>query len=299
MRKAINILLLLMLIPVAIGIGLLIDYKLQPVPLIPPLPNPNGYDDLVKAGKLVSTNSIKDWEGTNVVQLRELVSTNAKALSLARIGLGRECRMPLDSACFGLSTYHEFKTTISFLTGAFLAEGKLAEKENRPGDAAKSYVDILRLANELPRGGLAVDWSFATFIEDPCRFILIQMQDALKDAKTCRDAAAALEALDARRPTWEVVLKEDDARSRQTFLGYVSHVCMMVWPTWKEAIKTTEQRFKDQQYQSRCLTVDLAARAYELEKGHRPASIADLVSDYLKAIPLDPHTGTNMVYSPR
>jgi hypothetical protein len=46
------------------------------------------------------------------------------------------------------------------------------------------------------------------------------------------------------------------------------------------------------------LLIDLAARAYELDKGHRPANLADLVPDYLKAVPQDPFTGTNMVYLP-
>jgi hypothetical protein len=35
-----------------------------------------------------------------------------------------------------------------------------------------------------------------------------------------------------------------------------------------------------------------------LDKGHRPANLADLVPDYLKAVPQDPFTGTNMVYLP-
>jgi hypothetical protein len=47
------------------------------------------------------------------------------------------------------------------------------------------------------------------------------------------------------------------------------------------------------------LITDLAARAYELDKGHLPANVADLVPDYLKAIPQDPFTDTNMIYSPR
>jgi len=47
------------------------------------------------------------------------------------------------------------------------------------------------------------------------------------------------------------------------------------------------------------LTLDLATRAYELERGKPPASLADLVPDYLKAIPQDPFTSTNLVYSPR
>ena len=50
---------------------------------------------------------------------------------------------------------------------------------------------------------------------------------------------------------------------------------------------------------TRQLLIDLAARAYELDKGQSPANVADLVPDYLKAIPQDPFTGTNLVYSPR
>jgi competence protein ComGC len=46
------------------------------------------------------------------------------------------------------------------------------------------------------------------------------------------------------------------------------------------------------------LIINLAARAYELDKGHRPASLNDLVPDYLKTIPQDPSTGKNMDYSP-
>ena len=44
--------------------------------------------------------------------------------------------------------------------------------------------------------------------------------------------------------------------------------------------------------------LSFAARAYELEHGKPPASAADLVPAYLKTIPQDPNTGTNMVYSP-
>ena len=44
--------------------------------------------------------------------------------------------------------------------------------------------------------------------------------------------------------------------------------------------------------------IALASRAYELDKGHPPATAADLVPEYLKAVPQDPVTGTNLIYSP-
>jgi len=40
----------------------------------------------------------------------------------------------------------------------------------------------------------------------------------------------------------------------------------------------------------------LAARAYELEKGQPPKNLAALIPSYLKSLPLDPDTGTNLVY---
>jgi hypothetical protein len=54
-----------------------------------------------------------------------------------------------------------------------------------------------------------------------------------------------------------------------------------------------------QEQKTRQLIIALAARAYELEKGKPPAGTADLVPEYLKAVPQDPVTGTNMIYSPR
>jgi competence protein ComGC len=63
--------------------------------------------------------------------------------------------------------------------------------------------------------------------------------------------------------------------------------------------RKTKEKFQQQQIKTRQLMVDLAARAYELDKGKSPASLADLVPEYLKAIPQDPFTGTNMIYSPR
>ena len=50
------------------------------------------------------------------------------------------------------------------------------------------------------------------------------------------------------------------------------------------------------QIRERVLLIRLASRAYELEKGERPKGLADLVPTYLKAIPQNPVTGTNMAY---
>ena len=48
----------------------------------------------------------------------------------------------------------------------------------------------------------------------------------------------------------------------------------------------------------RQLAITAAARAYELEKGKQPKSAADLVPEYLKAVPKDPATGNAMTLGP-
>jgi hypothetical protein len=57
------------------------------------------------------------------------------------------------------------------------------------------------------------------------------------------------------------------------------------WPRWSTP-------------KSRQLMVAFAAHAYELEHQQKAGSLTDLVPAYLKTIPQDPLTGTNMVFLP-
>lgn len=48
----------------------------------------------------------------------------------------------------------------------------------------------------------------------------------------------------------------------------------------------------------RQLMLNLASRAYELEHGKRPLRVEELVPSYLRAVPKDPETGTNLALNP-
>ncbi|HYV30078.1 MAG TPA: hypothetical protein VEO53_03045 [Candidatus Binatia bacterium] len=48
----------------------------------------------------------------------------------------------------------------------------------------------------------------------------------------------------------------------------------------------------------RKLLLKLAARGYELETGNRPASTLELVPSFLRAVPKDPESGTNLLLHP-
>jgi len=60
----------------------------------PPLPNPNGYDDFVRAGTL-SSGRIGDFKVLNQQELKDLISTNASALALVKSGLKKQCALPI------------------------------------------------------------------------------------------------------------------------------------------------------------------------------------------------------------
>ena len=284
--------------PFVVLFGFLISQIVGTLPPVQPLPNQNGYDDFVKAGKMVSTNSW-NYDKMNLEQLRETVAANAGALALARAGMSNECRVPLQFSKDYMTNHISDLVGIRSLAPAFLVEGKLAEKENRPADAAKSYLDTIHFGNESSRGGVLIDQMVGTAVEAIGTSHLTNLVDQL-DAKTCRESAATLENLDSQKQSLSEILQQENDWSHRTYTGIRYEIIRL---TTRKSLLPAQaavvRKFKQQQTRTRQLIIALAARAYELDKGKPPASLADLVPDYLKAISQDPLTGTNMVYSPR
>jgi hypothetical protein len=279
-------------------VGLLIFDATRPLPPIQSLPNPNGYDNFVKAGEMVSDNT-GDFNEMKSEELRGLVAKNSGALQAARTSLQEDCAVPLQFSESYMSRHLLELADYKRLAQAFVAEGQLAGMENRPGDAAKSYLDAVRLGNKSAHGGVLIDQLVGTAIEAIGTSYLQKLVDQL-DAKTCHETAATLETLDAQGQTWQQVVQQEKAWSYRSYTGLrYGLVRLVMHNSLNKNLQKAEQRYKKQQSKTRQLIIDLVARAYELDKGHRPASLADLVPAYLKAIPQDPLTGKNMVYSPR
>jgi hypothetical protein len=283
--------------PFMMALGVLITDAIRPLKPLTPLPNPNGYDDLEKAGQMCTAKAGL-YETMSQPDLSALVASNSEALGLARSGFTNECRVPVQFSEFYITNH--FRDLIGFrnLAQTFAAEGQFAELENRTNDAVKSYLDAVHLGNESARGGFLVDAMIGVAIEGLGATGLQKLSGGL-DAKSCRETASALESLDARRQSWANILQMEDAWRSRFHPGLRNYILALFRhnPLANNNQKA-EQAFKERQQKTRQLMIDLAARAYELDKGKPPTSLADLVPDYLKAIPQDPFTGTNMVYSP-
>ena len=267
----------------------------QPTLAPPPLPQPNGYDDFVKAGGMV-TDDPAGYGTMSEEELRAFVWKNAEALKLARTGLGRECRVLLDYSAIN-ATHSRDLAGIKWLARTFTAEGRLAEMENRPGDAAESYLGTVRLGHAITRGGVIID-SLAGLAIEAIGMARLENLARNLDAKPCREVASALETVESGRESAETMLKQERAWARRVggFKGQIAGLVM--FKTLRQVEQKCAGRVNAQQTRTRVLLLHLATRAYELERGERPKSLADLVPAYLKSIPQDSITGTNMTYYP-
>jgi hypothetical protein len=274
--------------PFLFFLGLLLFWNAEPLPPLAPLPNPNGYDDLAKAGNMVADN-VLNYEEMDKQELLVLVATNSMALQLARTGLQRDCRVTLDYPAMG---------SLKELAQAFAAEGRLAEIENRTNDAINSYLDLVRMSVKSARGGVIINALVEVAFEKMGTSYLQILANSL-DAKSCRKIAASLEVSDSQRESWGTISQQEHNWTRRAYTSFRDRLDeLIMFNSIRKSNRMAEQVFKKQEAKTRQLIIDFAARAYELDKGHPPASVADLAPDYLKAVPQDPFTGTNLVYAP-
>jgi hypothetical protein len=265
----------------------------QPPPAPPPLPRPTGYDDVVQASRMLADKT-SDFATMSEPDLRVLVEKNADALKLARTGLSRACQVPLDYSHPNLS-YFTNLAKCKYLAQGFAAEGRLLELGSRPTDAANSYLAVIRLGIATSQGGLLIDSLVGIAIEAIGTARLEKLAPSL-DAKQCSEAAAALESCEGQREPTQNVLARESLWARRAY-GLKGQIGRLVnFKSIKQMEKGVVSRLTAQQTREQVLLIQLASRAYELEKGERPRTLGELVPAYLKAIPQNPVTGTNMAY---
>jgi hypothetical protein len=286
----------ILVFPFVLFFGFLVFME-EPVPPVAPLPNPNGYDDLVKAGQMAAAESGNYYE-MNATQLRELSGRNADALALARSGFSNECRVPVQFSTNYLNAHLNELAGLKRLAQGFVAEGHLAVMENRTNDAAQAFLDTIRLGNETAHGGVLIDELVGIAVKAMGTANLQTLVPRL-DASTCREMAAVLEIIDSQGETLNESMQQENAWQKAFARLQKRTISNAEVRSSQNIDQSYKRKFDAQEQKERQLIIDLAARAYELDKGRPPASAADLVPDYLKAVPPDPATGTNMVYTPR
>jgi hypothetical protein len=274
-------------------------FALLTPPAPPPVafPSPNGYESFLQGGMLVQKLS-SEFSKINPQDLRNLVDANSNALQVVRTGLAEKSRVPLVFSEQYMTNHLQELAQMRMLAYAFLAEGRLAEMDQRTNDAIHAYLDGARLGVSLRRGGPLIDELVGFACESMGETKLENFTHTL-DAKTSAHLAQELEALDADKESWAEILQNEKYWTRNTYSGWQRRITEILTSSeMKAATANVEKKYKTQQVRTRTLALDFAARAYELDKGHRPANASDLVPAYLKSVPIDPATGKEMKRTP-
>jgi hypothetical protein len=261
-----------------------------------PMPNPNGYDDFVRAAKALVGSDFSYTHQTGE-ELINIVLANSEALKFLHEGVTKECLVPEDHStnidAGLLGDLASFKT----LTSLECLEGELAEMDGKTNDAMKVYLDSIRFAGSFNRGGVLLNKLVGIACEAVAMRALKTLEPSL-DAKQCAEAAGVLAEIDAKAETVETVLAHEKAFNRRTGGLRGQFTALVMYKTIRAVNQRAIDKINANTIRRRQAMVSFAARAYELDKGKPPASIADLIPAYLKAIPQDPVTKTNLTYVP-
>jgi hypothetical protein len=288
MRRKRQIALLAIVVIALIGvlIGLILKYGGTSVSVA--LPNPNGYADLLNAYAQVKGNPGAYYPGPASDELRDLIATNAESLRLLRLGLSRTCSVPTAAAINDISVVTTNLAKFKVLAILLAEEGRVAEQDNRPGDAARSYVDCIHLGNEISCGGFVIN----RLVGIACGAIGANPLAKLIPALSCEQARPVideLEKIDASSVTWEEVKRNENALIGHEFRKTPNPIRWFIgWWQSKPARDRAEIRHNIMLAHTRLFRVELALRCYQTEHGRPPQDLHELIPKYLHRVPLDP-----------
>jgi hypothetical protein len=256
-----------------------------------PLPNPNGYDDFVAAGRMVVGKPTS--VGTNdPAALAKFAAENAGVATRVRAGLAHESRVPVRMNPEWLGSHMRELLAVKQAGNALQVLARQSEAEGHLAEAVALQLDRLWLGLGGARGGVLIDYGVGTAVESGALQDLRKLTNRL-DAVLCRNVVKALHETETIREPFATMLNRE---RRWTWLG------SGWWRTWDGAKEMTKGVFtgnaetvasfalmssRDNQIlrDRRELSLAFARRAFTLEQGRPPASDTELVPAYLPALP--------------
>jgi len=265
-----------------------------------PLPDPNGYDDLVRAGSIIDEIGPNkgDWKGAELGELRTFVAANQSAVDLAQLGVSREGVVHFADSEAGLQEQVDQSGQIRSLSRLILAQGRVAESDGRFGDAARADFLLLEVGQAATQGAMAVVAPVGWVIQWQAVDQLRRLRDHLP-APELHASIQHLEQLDRRRVSLKAIV---DLWERWYADGFSLWRRFPMYLSGMEAKGRTDQAkmvgvSRDRIERSmRFLIVEWAIHLHHEETGRWPRSIAEMVPSILCEVPTNPATGQPMTY---
>jgi hypothetical protein len=235
-----------------------------------PLPNPNGYDEFVKAARMLTQNE-QPLSSLTREQLSGYIAANAEALKLARGALTTKSKVPVEYTPAYMSNHFADLVRLKGLALALAAEAKLALMEKRTNDASVIYLDAVRFGHEAFRGGFIID-SLVGMACEAIGLVPLQGMGAVLDGRQCVELVRQLEGVDASAEPFDQIMAQEKSWARRQFGIKEKINALLMSSSTSAANQKAEQKWKSVQLQRRTFILALAARAYELETGRLPAA---------------------------
>jgi fluoride ion exporter CrcB/FEX len=260
----------------------------NPKPIVS-LPEPNGYDYLVAAGRMAENSLVNggiDPQAATEQQLAPAVSQVAAALQRGREGLSKEVQARV-SYTYGPNGFAELQLVRALARG-YYAEGYLARQQGDSERASASFMDAIQVGIASRRGGLWVHglvgvattgMGAAGMFHSQGDLSAAQCQLALVELQKLLDECEPFESLEARDKLW-----------MQHAYGWYVHVYHILDVASGEYdARNLDSAFVREAAILRLLMANLALRAYRAEHGKWPETWNQVEAAGLGGLPQDPY----------
>ena len=255
----------------------------------PPLPEPNGYDVLVRAAAKVvrSEKSLKEMT-TN--ELAAVVATNRVALAELRRALQLPATVPVKMDMDWIAAQATNMSKLKEAAWVMRMEVLYQQRRGEIDPALDESFDLLHLGESVWRGGVLINMLFGTACEAIAVHCMTNLLPSLSSGQ-CKRLAAELDRREVRRESFDEIMGREKEWQRQTFGLLVRLEQAFTEDILRQKPFDAEKEYHTRVLEVRRLMLAAASRAFELEKGRKPQRVAELVPLYLRALPTDPATG--------
>ncbi|MCI0335775.1 MAG: hypothetical protein L0228_21420 [Planctomycetes bacterium] len=256
-----------------------------PIPQIE-LPNPNGFDHFVAAGKMIGPAVAAKLSSVRQLSSEALGAELAKhsaAFERMRDGLKKPTLHPY----IFQQWVQEDLIALRCLQEALFAQQAFIFHTGNKQERLENALLLLRLAHAESRGMATFSVSFLGTFESVGHNYIMELKPLLSSEES-QSLAAELWSLDRNREPWEV--RAERQRIIDENAGWKSHV-RSILQEWNggDMYEGNRTEFERRVAEMRVLIVELGIRAYQLDNNRLTASLAELVPKHLPGIPDDPY----------
>ena len=265
------------------------------------MPNPNGYDDFLRAASVVRVPDSLSLNNASLADLRQLVAANSNALHCINIGLTKQSMVRISTTQEFITNHINTTLAMRKIAQVMDAAAQIALREARTNDSAVIVMDLIRFSRESARGGLIVERMLGVAIE----------RMAIEDLAPCVQGLDRATAAVTLKQLTELDRNEEPvsaamSRDLDWTMVQIAHTPwwyrLQVWARLTGGPFASDQNPRVQSALMRlaavrqALILDAATRLYETEHRALPANGEAIWKSLFPTRPLDSTIRSNSIY---